>query len=152
MQGAQPIFGIVQQIPNEVNTTDHNSKTIGQCVKDDLLILHYFCTYNTNLESTPSSYINYQQSKWFPKLQSKQKTQLWKEPFAPKYFSKERTEYIHLTKPEYILPSFNVIIVLYKYSTLSLSLTYTDVYTNTCACTHTYLTEQFDKSRINCCF
>ena len=66
--------------------------------------------------------------------------QLWKEPFASKYFSKERTEYIHLTKPEYILPNFNVIIVLYKYSTLSLSLTYTHAHKYMCM--HTYLSNR----------
>ena len=79
------------------NTTQKQQDNV---IKIDLPTLPYFCTYNTNPESPPSSYVNYQQSKQFPKLQSKQKMRLCKEPLVSKYFSKGRTKYIHPTKPD----------------------------------------------------
>ena len=85
--GAQPQSWhcLVYTKESEIPQTSTQKQQVN-VIKDDLPILHYFCTYNTNPEFTSSSCIIYQQLKQFTKLQSKQKTRLWKEPFCFRIF------------------------------------------------------------------
>ena len=68
------IFGIAQWMPNKIKIIDHKSEARAQ--GGGLLIPHFFYTYNNNLKSKSSVSKYYQQSKYSPKLLSKQNKQL----------------------------------------------------------------------------
>ena len=70
------VFSITQQTPNKSNTIGHKSAAIDSEVRDDLLIPHCICIYNTNPKATYSFSVNCQSLRFSPKQQYKQRKHL----------------------------------------------------------------------------